>query len=362
MRPVTTTAKPDIYSGSKKRQREVFELEEKEQTTPLPKRPCLRNATVEDKSIELDEMLSRNWVPTKSLIPDSAILKAKQLLDSIGTDYKAATRLLIEQTGQYCALCDTPLFSGLEAIPILPAEWFPQQAFNYELLLLTCGPCSKAKEKKLTRANESVTELIEPRRLAWPQFVGGILADGALLPFRYELNSVDFSPDQRLRMTALRPDQIEDVMERYRLGYVQVERSSTEARGWVRVNLPDCKWIYARLIPTSTSQPIEKGVANLIDAVSLNTKNDWEDPGWLDRRLELRTLAWLKAFDLYKQLSIVLAAGNRDLLDKMSALLPAIIQSTGFWGVWLSIFHDDPNIREILATCMPGTAPRTWVL
>jgi hypothetical protein len=200
--------------------------------------------------------------------------------------------------------------------------------------------------------------LESPDTLAWPQLFAQTLTDGALLPFRYDFVTLNVVFGQPSAVGALGSDEIGRVMQLYRLGYVQVDRSSSVTPGWVSVDPPGGTqfWICAWLTPTSTD--LEAGVTHIIDVLELNAKEAREKAGWLDRRLELRTLALLRASDVYDRLRIALAAGDKDLVARMIELLPAAIRATGFWGVWLSVFRYEESFQRQLATWMPGTHDR----
>lgn len=75
----------------------------------------------------------------------------------------------MNQTGQYCAYCDAAVYSGIQAEPILPVNWFPNQAFDLENQLLTCPACRSAKGDEPGRDAGSAHDLMKGSRIAWPQ-------------------------------------------------------------------------------------------------------------------------------------------------------------------------------------------------
>lgn len=331
------------------------------------------------KLTELNTLLAEHWDPVQKWDSNASRLKAQRLQAKIGVGYEDATRSLINQTGHYCAYCDAPIFSNLRAAPILPLRWFPAEAFDYNNLLLLCPACRNVKDSNPLRSAGSASELQDTTYLAWPHRVAQGMLDGALLPFRYDLVRLTWTFGGP-RADFLEREEIDSLLHSYRNGYVRVERAENLKRGRVLVwppgseidsdvDLdesqtlpPDPTAIGVWLSPSSTGRPIEAGIQRFIDLVQLNTKATFHGSEGLDRRFELRTMTYLKALDLRDRMVSVLALGDTDLLERILDLWRCTIQATGFWGVWLSVFRDVPDIQIQLAALMPGTATPTWVL
>jgi hypothetical protein len=116
------------------------------------------------------------------------------------------------------------------------------------------------------------------------------------------------------------------------------------------------------IVTTNRNQPIGRGVDALLDLFKLNEDQRTNKADALDRRVELRTMAYLRALDFKHRLSTVRQLGDAPLFERIRDLMSVAVQATGFWGVWLSVFRDDPAFLAWLAGLMPGTAPRAWVV
>ena len=385
MRPIETDSRAATYSQDEQLDRSLFEMEDSEGEERLEKRRRALDTSVSRKLNDLNTLLADHWDPGRQWDSSANRQKARRLLNKIGTGYEDAARSLISQTGQYCAYCDAPVFSDLRSAPILPLRWFPTQAFDYDKQLLMCPSCRAAKEERPSRVDGSADVLLDSNHLAWPQFFAQRLLDGALLPFRYDLVWLTwtFGPPRVSRIIG--QDEIDSLLRSYRHGYVRVERANLFKRGQVLVWPPgsdtdsDLDWdefqpppleptpVGAWVSSTSTDRPVEAGVQRLIDLLQLNGIARSDQVDGLDRRFELRTMAYLKALDLRERIVSVWALRDtdpeaNDLLDKIMDLWRPTIQATGFWGVWLSVFSNMPDIQSHLAALMPGTDARTWVL
>ena len=105
------------------------------------------------------------------------------------------------------------------------------------------------------------------------------------------------------------------------------------------------------------------GVRDLINLFQLNqiTRSNTTDA--LDRRVELRTMAYLQAHDFRERLSRIWQRPQSDTLrDRVLKLALVAARATGHWGVWLSVFSGVTEFGSRLATEMPGTSPGVWVL
>jgi len=369
MRPISTVASTAAYSGDAQKRREELDLQDGDGSGGAStQRRGAQRTSVGAKISELDSLLTTSWDPTGKWNSYDSEKKAERLRAAVGTGYEDATLSLINQTGQYCAYCDSPLYSGLRAEPMLPANWFPAKAFDYDQQLLICAPCREAKQRNLSRASGAADVLANPNTLAWPHLFAQTLTDGALLPFRYDLVSLNWNSGIASGPRPIDEPRIKELLKFYRRGYVyvQVERSDDFPTGIVQVQPPglDVPFsIAVWLSPTSTNRAIEKGVRKIIDVLELNVPSvGVHVPKGLDRRLQLRTMAYLKALDLCDRMVTVYARGDADLLNRMRELWKHTIRATGFWGVWLSVFRADPGIQQLLAQLMPGSFNRQWAL
>lgn len=116
---------------------------------------------------------------------------------------------------------------------------------------------------------------------------------------------------------------------------------------------------------------LDTNLGNTLQLMQLNDTSSFrfrEDN--LDRRVELRTMAYFEALSQgqqwlqVKQLNEMLTK----TINAPATLLPApfldqlrvTIRATGFWGVWLSVFGEP--ILQLLNDVMPGTASTKWVI
>ena len=101
-------------------------------------------------------------------------------------------------------------------------------------------------------------------------------------------------------------------------------------------------------------------MAAIIDLFKLNDKltDPSGAPNALDRRVELRTMAYVRAVDFRSRLSSAQQRGETNLEARIKELMKEAARATGFWGVWMSVFRIDHGWLDDL---LPGTALRTWV-
>lgn len=370
MRPITLNPNAASYDKEKQLARSVFGI----------KRQRAESSSVGSKLDELNTLLAAHWDPGQQWDSAANRQKAERLQTKIGAGYEDAARSLISQTGQYCAYCDAPVFSDLRAAPILPLRWFPAQAFNFDNQLLTCPSCRGVKGENPPRTDGAADALRDTTHLAWPHLFAQGLQDDALLPFRYDLVKLRWNFGVPTVVQLIGQDEMDVLLRDYRLGYVRVERADLSKCGQVLVwppgsdpdsdlerdesqpPLPEPYAVGVWLSSTSTGRPIEAGVQRLIDLLQLNTIAGGGRGDGLDRRLELRTMAYFRALDMRERIRTILALPDADLLERVLELWRATIQATGFWGVWLSVFRDVPDIQSKLAALLPGTAARVWVL
>lgn len=366
MRPIVTNANNIGYSKNTELARKTVEREDDDNEPLIKRRRIATEDTISTLLYELDTFVKAHWNVNKNRWDTKrSERQASTLIENIGTGYLNATQPLIQQTGQYCAYCDTPVFSDVRAEPILPLEWFPMVAFDYDKLVLACPTCRTLLESgvALNRSSGDVTTLTNSSNYAWPQLFWQGMQNGSLLPFSYQLVYLPtFSFGETF--TPIPPNEISQLLKYYRLGYVQVDHSSP-LLGHVNINLPDSPptRIASWVMPTNFGLSVEPGVKNLISLFQLNLNG--AAPGakdGLDCRQALRTMAHLKALDLLDTILKVAQNGDQDLLNRLFELWGKTAQATGFWGVWLSVFRNVPSIQPDLANLFPGTTPITWTL
>jgi hypothetical protein len=427
---------------------------DKGQEPPSKKR---RNTghVVEDVTVEaviesIEALLAGNWDAQAKWNTTNNRQTWERLVGNAGAGYENASTDLMTQTGSYCAFCDTPLASGLNATPFKPLKWFPQNAFDANNLLLICPACNAAREDKPRRHDTTVYAL--------PTSYWQGLQDNSLLPFEYKLTKIsgfEFTP------TPIPPELINSTLVlAAQLGFIRVDRSALFREAEVVVDLVDLVSIHngaqnvafpkfdslyqlhdlARLLGLNTLKNLLENLSALFDAMNTQFRNfsladvaessedvytvdglrlhfrlantqeitnsltrllavlnelkthrkitlavhaaarsflpganaikatielfklnavvpGYDGANFLDRRVELRTLAYFKALvmrDLWTKTLKDYPALQPIMLEQLKQTIAA----AGFWGVWLNVFGS--SIQNILREVMPGTAPTTW--
>ncbi|WP_218919055.1 HNH endonuclease [Thiomonas intermedia] len=87
----------------------------------------------------------------------------------------------------------------------------------------------------------------------------------------------------------------------------------------------------------------------LIKLVGLHVRPDTleaSDRRWLNRR---------EAWDMAVRAKDRLARCPLDATQVMRAQIIETAQAKGFWSVWMTVFADDPAMRDLLLQALPGT-------
>lgn len=206
---------------------------DKDQLPPAKKRRGTGHV-VEDVSVEavvesIEALLTGNWDPQTSWNTTSNQQTWERLVRNAGTGYENATTDLMTQTGNYCTFCEAPLFSGLNAIPFKPLPWFPQNAFDFNNLLLICPACDAARGDK-PRRNDTTA-------YALPTTYWQGLQDNSLLPFEYKLVRTSFF---EFVPTPIPVELINSTLALAgRLGFIRTYRSAWFGQAGVAVDLVD---------------------------------------------------------------------------------------------------------------------------
>jgi hypothetical protein len=363
MRPISTDEMSAQYRTVQELARDTV-MRSYDDDAPAKRRKIAEEKTVENISRELEDLIANHWNNRLKGKWDSKADegKAKRLRLDIGAGYINATRSLIAQTGQYCAYCNTPVFSDLQAQPVLPADWFPRQAFDYDKMLPACPSCREIKKDSPGRNWGYVSQLLDPAVYAWPHLYWKNSVNGAVLPFRIDLVELLEPSFIASNIRQISDSEIAYLIRLYRMGRISVLRSESFGNGRVVVNMPDGKIrpIAAWISPKMVDMQADAASDNLIKLLKLNEIGTVFMPNTLDRRLELRTMAYLKALDLRERLSCANESGDERLYARFIELLRHTVRTTGFWGVWLSVFKNVPDIQQFLRTIFPGTSNVLW--
>ena len=363
MRPLSTTEQGVGYDDTAMRAETVPErLDGDGEARPKKRRRVARLVQRGEVLVGIQEKVDRSYNRnTGSWSPPAARDEAKDSVAELGTPYERATRDLLGQTGSYCSYCDAPVLSDLRAQPTLSPLIFPQQAFDFANLLLSCAACANAAACADARGAG------QPPQDAWPQRFATDAVGRTLLPYTFSLwrgseGDKGFQPGQP---GPLGPPETTELAFQWRLGTVREEGK----HGLVQV-FPDDKEepypIAALIAPTKPGGPIEpdveariENVEAMIEHFGLNRRDPGDHDSFVDRRVALRTLCFLRATDLLQRYR---STTDPVLRDSMMKGLQRVMAASGFWGVWLTVFKDVPNIQQTLRGLMPGTSPVDWAL
>ena len=127
--------------------------------------------------------------------------------------------------------------------------------------------------------------------------------------------------------------------------------------------------ICVKVTKKNLNRQIDTNIGHTIELLQLNNTGSFRfTKDNLDRRVELRTMAFFEALSQrqqwlnIKQLNETLTRkinAPQDLLTKpFTDQLFVTIRETGFWGVWLSVFGKP--ILQSLNNLFPGTATTKW--
>ncbi|MCB0186465.1 MAG: hypothetical protein KDE31_19490 [Caldilineaceae bacterium] len=127
--------------------------------------------------------------------------------------------------------------------------------------------------------------------------------------------------------------------------------------------------IYVKVTEKNLGRTVDTNIGHTIGLMQLNNMGAvrfTEDN--LDRRVELRTMAyfealsqsqqWLRVKQTNETLTKTIKAPETLLTAPFLDQLRVTIGATGFWGVWLSVFGNP--IRQWLNGVLPGTASTKW--
>jgi hypothetical protein len=294
-------------------------------------------------------------------------------LDSGGSDWGDARRALIGRIGQYCAYCDSPIFSHLHIEHILPKSTFPENIFAWPNFLLACASCNSAKSnqpnqgtipgapKSTSDASEYITN-VNGINYLWPSMDWSRLGYRRVFPFRYVLawmepyfNRLGFA-DEIGRSDA------EDLTNRFFTGTLPQERGLyfDTASGGKRYFGVQVKAVSAPFVPSSASEAV-------IEAASLNNILDADASAQsVDRRILNRTTAWFRASILRRTLNTAFRDDDNALRTAVINIARIAIRNTGFWPIWLQVLGNlrfgGETAQEYLQNIFPGTTSITWQL
>ena len=290
---------------------------------------------------------------------DAAEERRRALAAVLGDGHESARGALLARTEQFCAFCDIPLLSDARVVRALPEGWFPRLAFTFGNLLPACAACDAARGERPSRdAGEGDAAERAWAAYAWPHRLaaekGGDAGAPPLLPFRYELVETDWAAGQPRRRAVVPERELAAYREAYRRGGVSVRDGRVEVALGPEERRTVAVWVSAT--PGAGAEAVEAMLA----LTGQNRVVAAPNGSWVDRRMEMRTLALFRALDFGEMLERAWAEGWEDTHEALSELLRDAVEGTGFWGVWLWALRHHPGIQATLRDTLGGTAPTEW--
>lgn len=361
MRPIDQHGLDAAFSAEAALAKEVlFFPEPSADEAPGPPQPVRSSVGAEvDK---LEALLARGYDPAGDWSQAGDSDEAARLAGRIGDGYEAAIGALIERSGAYCAYCEIAQPTGLRVDPVKPASWFPREAFDPANLLLACPPCRARKLAGLGRRSGQLSGHAGPVRPLWPQRYWQGLPSPSPLPFRHRLYETRGGGAAGRRPVSL--ERAWSWVAAYRQGLIGVE---SREKGAPRLVFPapaavtgeqtrassDPLYLTA-WVETGPEASPDGAARETIELLDLNCLAG--DPN--DRRQELRTRAFLTALDCWERIDSIgrLPGPDASLREAAERIRDSAVKTTGFWGLWLQVFRDTPDIQVRLAGLLPGTA------
>jgi hypothetical protein len=318
-----------------------------------------RAQPVEDVARAAQVVLATHWFPNLVWDDDEQRQRCERAIAAMGDGFLAAVPALIEQFGSFCGFCEAPVIAAPRPVQLLPTSRFPTTAFALDNLLLACPACAAIKGERPdppTAGQDSAAAadaLRDPRRFAWPTRYPAVLGESAALPYRCDLAVVRRDGDELVRVRLVLPDEVPGLLTAWREGQV------VERRGLVERDAPRGTRLAVLLAPSGPDVGLRAGVQALIDLLRLNDVVTDVRAAAGDRRVAMRTRAWLRALETRERLDAAARAGDVAFDAVVDAVVPAVA-ATGFWCVWRTVLADLPGVDALLARAFPGAPPTRW--
>ena len=288
-----------------------------------------------------------------------------------------ARRALLYIVGQYCSYCEVPLFSHISVEHTLPKSMFPQYALSWPNFLLACPTCNSIK------GNSPNQDVVQPPRdtdaairfidaqddeanYLWPHRYWLWMDDGSRFPYVYV-------PFRIARIKGLLMGAAGVVAPPDVTRFVNLYQKGALTDWWGKVGTVETnprtggtkpgELIGVEIHPNpAASDAVQRAAQRMIDLVNLNriVESD-KSASSVDRRVELRTLAFLKAHSMARLYNQVAKSGLPLLVEAVKRQISATITATGFWGVWFTVWSSEvADGQDMVRGLIQGTAPRTW--
>ena len=292
------------------------------------------------------------------------LIVKNMILGKVTDVYKTAGIPMVQQIGDFCCYCDTPIPGLLEVEHRCPKAQYPTFSMEWENFLMSCGPCNNAKSDNPDRAlvrswmgnppppdppeDDYEDEIIH--RYAWADIDGNPYQ--YIAPILYYDNNGTFAPVPNNFLF-----NVDNIIVSYDLA-TRVIRANLYADG-AQPSLNVSVLAYEGKFSAGTQTKI-------INLCKLNYPGNPDST--YDRRMFNRTKAWFTVLATLKPFSLIDFSGPQGQtifnLLWQSLLITAV--STGFFSVWYQILKNltDPSganlgKRFVLETNHPNAFPGT---
>lgn len=308
--------------------------------------------------------------PSRIRIPTSRTT-LRLMKKAFKPDYGKARRDLIDQLGQYCCYCESPVSSFLAIEHRLPKSLFPEQAYVFSNFLLACDACNATKHARPDHADTQDGEghpmlsdaasaaLNNVDNIAWPQLYAATGNDGdeAIRPVTIELWNIRGNSGGS-RSTAWQRELDEEEANAYVDAFINGTLFIDE--GYIRLKPGATDVLGARVVSNYMLDEVTAvAVERLIDIVGLNSTDKVGKNYSIDRRIEMRTLAMLTALAAKRTLNRAHISRARREIPAIETAILQLIKATGFWSIWMHVLGPAWNHRINVA--FPGTRNREWL-
>ncbi len=303
----------------------------------------------------------------------------------IASIYPNARSSLIAAIGAYCSYCESPLSYNAHVEHKLPKSFFPQEGIPWANFLLACNSCNSSKGHKpnldflrslgatipplvinpLTNQANTVTT---QAAVDWPD------VDNTFAFFGYQLQlmAYKFSSMEGRRQYVYAEflpgaagvpdtDQKERVKRKIMSGetivknlQVQIRRVGENTENTVT---GEGEYYDLRVAPTLTTHATLKTKITL-EIVALNRHMNMtvSDSGAVDRRLELRTCAWLTAIAAAARRTAAASTKEDTLISDLNVLIQLTAAQTGFWSTWVESLKENGMAPNDVKTLLEPTS------
>jgi hypothetical protein len=225
----------------------------------------------------------------------------------------------------------------------------------------------------------SVTRLDAAQSVAWPSLYADHYADKSALPVQYVLHRISYHGAQLGWGQPATDADLQEIDAAYGDGPVtprefeldnsgQASGTTIVEKGVIRIGRErrDWKRFAVRVMANPHLDPANQAAVNAMIALAeLDRIQGANRSASVDRRTELRTLAFLRARYLrneWNRLAQQNPAAPDALINSVRTLVAQTMTSTGYWGVWLSVFAGVTDAQVAIANAFTGTHPRRWAI